>query len=104
VTGRAGLDAVPWYDGHKKGMPGEFFAQKKDLLGGKRQFEAFVMALAKEMPISQIGELVGEQDTRIWRIVRGYVDRAYAAKEYKSFRGGIAKAIRQLLNKSKKLQ
>jgi transposase len=47
-------------------------------------FEAFVMALAKEMPISRIGELVGEQDTRIWRIVRGHVKRAY---ERKSFAG-----------------
>ena len=45
-------------------------------------FEAFVMALAKEMPISRIGELVGEQDTRIWRIVRGYVKRAYAKKSF----------------------
>jgi transposase len=45
-------------------------------------FEAFVMALAKEMPISRIGELVGEQDTRIWRIVRGYVNRAYAKKSF----------------------
>jgi len=45
-------------------------------------FEAFVMALAKEMPISRIGELVGEQDTRIWRIVRGHVERAYAKKSF----------------------
>jgi transposase len=45
-------------------------------------FEAFVMALAKEMPISRIGELVGEQDTRIWRIVRGYVNRSYAKKSF----------------------
>lgn len=42
------------------------------------------MALAKEMPISRIGELVGEQDTRIWRIVRGYVDRAYDRKSFKT--------------------
>lgn len=45
-------------------------------------FEAFVMALAKEMPISRIAELVGEQDTRIWRIVRGYVNRSYAKKRF----------------------
>ena len=45
-------------------------------------FEAFVMALAKEMPISRIGELVGEQDTRIWRMVRFHVKRAYAKKNY----------------------
>ena len=47
-------------------------------------FEAFVMALAKEMPIARIGELVGEQDTRIWRIVRGHVNRAYAHKNFES--------------------
>jgi transposase len=45
-------------------------------------FEAVVMTLAKEMPISKIGEYVGETDTRIWRIVRGYVERAYAHKEF----------------------
>jgi len=45
-------------------------------------FEAFVMALAREMPISRIGELVGEQDTRIWRIVRGHVNRAYIKKSF----------------------
>ena len=43
-------------------------------------FEAFVMALAKEMPISQIGELVGEHDTRIWRIVSFHVKQAHAKK------------------------
>ena len=45
-------------------------------------FEAFVLALAKEMPISQIGKLVGEHDTRIWRIVKIHVKRAYAKKSY----------------------
>ena len=45
-------------------------------------FEAFVMAPAKEMPMSRIGELVGEQDTRIWRIVRHHVNKAYAKKEF----------------------
>jgi transposase len=55
---------------------------------GRRQsgftllFEAFTMALAKEMPVSRIGELVGEHDTRIWRIVRFHVNRAYAQKNY----------------------
>jgi transposase len=47
-------------------------------------FEAFVMALAKEMPISKIGELVDEHDTRIWRIVRAHVSRAYQAKTFEN--------------------
>jgi transposase len=45
-------------------------------------FEAFVIALAREMPVSQIGELVSEHDTRIWRIVRFHVKRAHAKKDY----------------------
>jgi len=45
-------------------------------------FEAFVLALAKEMPISQIGKLVGEHDTRIWRIIKLHVKRAHAKKNY----------------------
>jgi transposase len=55
---------------------------------GRRQsgfsmlFEAFVMVLAKEMPISRIGELLGEQDTRIWRIVRYHVHKSYEKKSF----------------------
>ena len=45
-------------------------------------FEAFVMRLAKEMPVIQIAELVGETDTRIWRIVRGHVKRSYKLKRF----------------------
>ena len=45
-------------------------------------FEAFIMTLAKEMPISRIGEIVGEQDTRIWRIVRHHVSYARAKKNF----------------------
>jgi len=47
-------------------------------------FEAFVMALAKKMPVSQIGALVGEHDTRVWRVVRFHVNRARAKKNYAS--------------------
>jgi transposase len=48
-------------------------------------FEAFVMALAREMPIAKkIAELVGEQDTRIWRIVHKHVESAYAKKTFSS--------------------
>jgi len=41
-------------------------------------FEALVMALAKQMPIAALAYLVGEHDTRIWRIVHHYVDEALA--------------------------
>lgn len=39
-------------------------------------FEALIMAMAPEMPVKAIGELVGEHDTRLWRVIHHYVDRA----------------------------
>jgi transposase len=45
-------------------------------------FEALVMALVKEMPVSAVGALVGEHDTRLWRIVRHYVGAAHAAQDW----------------------
>lgn len=44
-------------------------------------FEAFVLLLAKEMPISSIAEMVGEHDTRIWRIIKTHVAKAYTKKD-----------------------
>jgi transposase len=45
-------------------------------------FAAFILRLAKETPIVQIAGLAGETDTRIWRIVRGRVRRAYERKTF----------------------
>jgi transposase len=45
-------------------------------------FEALVMALVKEMAVSAVGALVGEHDTRLWRIVRHYVGEAHAAQDW----------------------
>jgi transposase len=39
-------------------------------------FEALTMALCAEMPIRAVADLVGEHDTRVWRIVHHYVDEA----------------------------
>ena len=39
-------------------------------------FEALVMALAAQMPVRAVAELVGEHDTRLWRIVHHHVDEA----------------------------
>jgi len=44
-------------------------------------FEALVMTLVSEMPVAAVGELVGEHDTRIWRVVHHHVDRALAAED-----------------------
>jgi len=37
-------------------------------------FESFVMILSRKMPISAVAKLLGEHDTRIWRVVRYYVE------------------------------
>lgn len=46
-------------------------------------FEAFVLRLAREMPVLQLAALVGETDTRIWRIVHWHTRRAYSNKTFK---------------------
>jgi len=41
-------------------------------------FEAFVMTLVKDMPVAAVARLVGEHDTRLWRVIQHYVDTAVA--------------------------
>ena len=45
-------------------------------------FESFVVELAKTMPMKDVAETVGENDTRLWRVVRYYVDKARAKADY----------------------
>ena len=45
-------------------------------------FEAFVMLLAKQMPVAAISELVGEEDTRLWRLIARVVNEAHAAADW----------------------
>lgn len=49
-------------------------------------FEAFLMSLAEEMPVRAVADLVGEHDTRIWRIVRHYVGQAVKLQDVSSTR------------------
>jgi transposase len=44
-------------------------------------FEALVMAMVKEMPVAAVGSLVGEHDTKLWRVVHHYVDQAVRAQD-----------------------
>ena len=39
-------------------------------------FEAFVLALVKEMPVAAVARLMGEHDTRLWRVLHHYVELA----------------------------
>lgn len=43
-------------------------------------FEALAMALLAEMPVKAVADLVGEHDTRLWRVLHHYVERARAAR------------------------
>lgn len=63
--------AVPW------ARPGSGFT----LL-----FEALVMTLVQAMPVRAAARLVGEHDTRLWRIIHHYVDKARAAADFSAVR------------------
>jgi len=39
-------------------------------------FEALVLELAKVMPVAAVSRIVDEHDTRLWRFIRYYVDKA----------------------------
>lgn len=44
-------------------------------------FDALLMKLAKDMPMYRIAQLLGEHDTRLWRILHHYVDEAMATQD-----------------------
>jgi len=44
------------------------------------------MLLVKEMPVNAVAELVGEHDTRLWRILKHYVKEARAKADYSGVR------------------
>lgn len=45
-------------------------------------FESYMLLLAREMPINAISKLVGEQDTRIWRVIKHYVKEAMSDQDF----------------------
>ena len=49
-------------------------------------FEAMVMAMVKAMPVAAVARLVGEHDSRLWRVVHHYVDTARAEVSHASVR------------------
>jgi len=44
-------------------------------------FEALLMAMAPHMPMAAAARLLGEHDTRLWRVVHHYVEAARAARD-----------------------
>jgi transposase len=49
-------------------------------------FEALVMALVSAMPVKAVADLVGEHDTRLWRVIHHYVDAARARSDLSELR------------------
>jgi transposase len=43
-----------------------------------QEFEAFALTLAREMPVSKAGEILGITDHRLWRILFAHVDAAWS--------------------------
>lgn len=44
-------------------------------------FDAWIIMMAKDMPMNAISRLVGEHDTQLWRILHYYVDKAIEAQD-----------------------
>jgi len=44
--------------------------------------EALILSYCKEMPVNKVGELMGEHDTRLWRVIHHYVDTERALQDY----------------------
>jgi transposase len=49
-------------------------------------FEAFVMTLVKGMPVAAAARLIGEHDTRLWRVIQHYVEEAVARMDLADLR------------------
>lgn len=47
-----------------------------------KEFEAFALLLVREMPMAKVAEVVGETDTRLWRMVFKQVDAAYEEADF----------------------
>lgn len=49
-----------------------------------KEFEAFALTLMREMPVKKAADILGETDTRMWRVVHGYIDAAYQQLDLRS--------------------
>lgn len=45
-------------------------------------FEAFALTLLREMPVNAASRIVGEHDTRLWRLLEGYVEEAHKQADF----------------------
>jgi len=49
-------------------------------------FEALIMVMAREMPVAAIAAIVGEHDTRIWRVLHYHVEEARTEADFSEVR------------------
>jgi len=47
-----------------------------------KEFEAFALTLMREMPVKTAGEILGETDQRLWRMLHAHVDTARARADW----------------------
>jgi len=47
-----------------------------------KEFEAFALTLMKEMPVKKAGEILGETDQRLWRMLHAHVEAARAQADW----------------------
>lgn len=47
-----------------------------------KEFEAFALTLMREMPVKKAGEILGETDQRLWRMLHAHVDAARAEADW----------------------
>ena len=47
-----------------------------------KEFEAFALTLMREMPVKKVGEIMGETDQRLWRMLHAHVEAAQARVDW----------------------
>jgi len=47
-----------------------------------KEFEAFALTLIREMPVKKAGEILGETDKRLWRMLHAHVEAARAQADW----------------------
>lgn len=47
-----------------------------------KEFEAYALLLIREMPMAKVAQMMGESDTRLWRMLFKHVDGAYAEADF----------------------
>ena len=52
--------------------------------GLTQEFEAFALTLMREMPVSKAGEILGETDQKLWRMLFAHVDGAWASLSWEN--------------------